>query len=89
MTDSIRPLEKVLLQLKCYNTSLKKNGLMIVTTTRMLWRVDTTFPIQIIRAGVQLNVQRTSKGTEYWVIQIIEPGWPKPWFFRFYGVTGA
>ena len=68
MSEAIRPLEKVLLQLKCYSTSVKKEGLMIVTSTRLLWRVDSAFPIQIVRAGAQLNVQRTSKGAEYWVI---------------------
>lgn len=71
MVDEIRPLEQVLCQYPCYNTSHKCDGLMIVTSTRLLWKLQNTFPIQIIRsygAGKALKTQRKDSGKGYWVI---------------------
>ena len=65
---------------------------MIVTSTRLLWKLQNTFPIQIIRsygAGKALKTQRKDSGKGYWVIQVIEHGEPKAWFFRFFGTTSA
>ena len=45
MIQTIKPLEEVLLQVKCYNTNYKSDGLMIVTTTRVLWKTKNTFAI--------------------------------------------
>jgi len=50
----IRPLEQVLLQVKCYSNKEDKEGIMIVTNARVIFKHENNFTFQMVRQNLKV-----------------------------------
>ena len=50
----IRPLEHVLLQVKCYSNKEDKEGIMIVTNARVIFKHENNFAFQMVRQNLKV-----------------------------------
>lgn len=50
----LKPLENVLHQVKCYSLSLKKDGILIITNARVIFKCESEFAFQIVRKDLQV-----------------------------------
>ncbi len=65
----IKPLENVLYQCKCTNKS--KDGILIVTTARVIYKQDSLLAYSYLR--MSLKVKRAeSRDKKYWVVLLSE-----------------
>ena len=103
--DELSPFERVIDQVGCHypKSATTKNGVMIITTCRVLWKpsAEAAFPVEIFRSPLTtsdgkkgLEVQgRFNELKKYWVLKINAPETaetPKAdYFFRFEGPRAA
>lgn len=77
----IKPFENVLLQVKCYSNNEQQDGILIVTSARVLFKCENNFAFQLVRTQLKIQKAPTEK---YWALQIAQEG-SKPFRFRFIG----
>lgn len=65
----IRPLEHVLLQVKCYSNKEEKEGILVITNARAIFKLDNTFAFQLLRRNLKVQKAYDEKKL-YWVLQM-------------------